>query len=223
MEDDPTVKMVSDPNAYHKACIDIVNMIRTENMKGVRNEKIAAICGTPETLVEEARKHAMFLISSFGTCRPTYVMFSMAGNGLVVPIVLDSIPDDDESRVRLSSPLSLTINIAPVDAYFFICETWMAPYDRTESDSNQRRPSERDDRKEAIIACCFTQHTSTYRLFDIERDGDGTVTKLTPMEIESGGNFSVGNMMMRNMFEDREKVMEFMDAQSDPEEKETVH
>lgn len=207
---EPKIKMVDSENDFVKSCFEILHLIQDEHSKSYINSALADICEDAGNLVEDARNHALFMMKAIGSARPTFVLYSKAGDGLVAPIILDEMPESQEHRVSIAAPLQIVINMAPVDAYVVFSEAWCAYQDKDSTDT--RPPSERPDREEAVIMFAHQPAKTTVCRFKIIRDNDGQATDLVPFEPASDTvNFKARNLLFENFFKTGADINAFLE------------
>jgi hypothetical protein len=224
MEDDNDLHMVDSAEGYNKACLEIMALVRREQTKTTNSEFITSLCDDVEKMIDEAHRHAFNMMEVMGGVRPSFVLLSKAGDGLLIPIILDGMPEDIQSRMRIAAPLQVCVNMAPIDAYFFVSEMWMASYPK-DSKEEFKRPSERADRQEGVMVCCYQPDKTTFRIFEITRDAAGKCTALTPSKwtenSDDGTKYTATNPMLENFFTVGKQIKEFVRRRMSDER--TVH
>jgi hypothetical protein len=98
------------------------------------------------------------------------------------PPVIMATPwqDDREKAMVVASVRALLKAFRPsVDSYSFMSEAWIATQ-TTPPRASDLQPSQREDRKEAVIITCFNKDKGFMRAYEIKRDAQARVTELTP-------------------------------------------
>ena len=194
---------------FNKTCIDIIEMIQKERQKPQKDNGLITMCGDMNILLEEAKRHGLLMMQNVDIgCIPTFVLLCKAGEGLMVPVMLQGLPKDDASRYNLAASLSAVINLAPVDAYFFIAELWMATYDSKQVDL---MPSQREDRKEVLMISAYMRDKTEIRIFDIIRSDTKEKTAIQPMAgVGEMADMVAQNPCLKNLFDHADNVSKFM-------------
>jgi hypothetical protein len=114
-------RTIGSPSAYQDTCMEIAKLVAEARNTGRQDDVIAELCSDPKKLAAHAAHHALMLLRGMSTFTPTYVMLSKAGDGLVIPLMLDSMPKEDEC-IAIVAPLAFVLRLAPMDGYFLMVE-----------------------------------------------------------------------------------------------------
>lgn len=100
----------------------------------------------------------------------------VAANGQAA-FVLTPFVGEQEKEMVAKAMRQMMREVSAV-RYVFMAESWMAVLDKGEWEHDQRLPSQRDTRIEALVIIgCDTDRTST-AIYEIVRGDDGTITDL---------------------------------------------
>lgn len=122
----PEIKFIETSDQYRDVCLELIRIVGEEAHTKRENAEIAELCTSAARLGEHAKGHALEMLQQAGSLRPTFVLFSKAGDGIVAPIVISEMPDDLSSQISIITPIVATLGLAPIDGYAFISEMWGA-------------------------------------------------------------------------------------------------
>jgi hypothetical protein len=114
-------RTIGNPSAYQDTCMEIANLVAEARNTGRQDKIIAELCSDLRKLAAHAEHHALMLLRGMSNFTPTYVMMSKAGDGLVIPLVLDSMPKENDC-IAIVAPLAFVLRLAPIDGYFLMVE-----------------------------------------------------------------------------------------------------
>jgi hypothetical protein len=192
--------------AYQTICIDIIKIVAAAKLTGRQNNTIAQLSSDPPSLLKQAMENALSILQDGMTVPPTYVMLSKAGDGLTIPVVLDQMPDDDDTRVSVVGPLSLLTRLAPIDCYYFMSEMWGA-FDRQ---NETRRPIDRPDRMTILRINTFNDKQSHSACFTLVRHPEtDKVMALYPFHFPSA-DYDSNNPCLMNFYDLADSVLNTM-------------
>ncbi len=161
----------------------------------------AASNQTPEpfddfaALVERGRAAALSLFNDMRNMPPAFLLMSQSG--LTVPVLLDALPESRLHQGFIASAMAALVHTAPIDAYCFWAEVWVA------HGADDRPPSQRPDRIEAVWLRTATRLHSEFCLFAIVRSKTNRrrVVDLTPMQGPPSGSIGEAhNPLMHNLY-----------------------
>ena len=158
-----------------------------------------------EELIELGRKHAEHvLIGKPGAqLLPTFhIQFKDR------PPMIMATPwrSETDKRVTIAAMRGVLKEVRQsVVNYSFISEAWLAVQNHRPRASDLM-PSEREDRKEAVIITACDHDGGTLRAFEIKRGSDSAVTELTPEK--EPGKFDHFEGRMFNMLQDDDERRE---------------
>lgn len=205
--------VITDDSEFRKVCLSIFQMIQKAADTGETNAGIKGLCSSLDNLETEAKKYAR-LISSRGTLGPTFMLFSKAGSGICCPILLTEMPNTLGGQYSFMAPMAITINLAPVDAYFFVSEAWYAVYHRDQVNIDEdgvhpiRPVSDREDRDECLIVGCYRPDETRMMVFETIRDADG---KVADFKLAERHEFPM-SPLMENFFDKSADIERLLNA-----------
>lgn len=150
-------------------------------------------------------------LAEFALDHATFVLVGKAGAQLIPtfhiqflnrPPVIMATPwrDDREKMATVRAVRSAIKQFRPiVDSYSFTSEAWIAVQNHAPRASDLM-PSEREDRREAVIITCFNKDDGFLRAYEIKRGPDARVTELTPER--EPGRFDRIEGRLYNLFDD---------------------
>ena len=117
------------------------------------------------------------------------------------PAIMATPWSDDREKMAVVASIRAAITyFRPfVDSYSFMSEAWIATQDHAPR-PGERPPSEREDRREAVIITAFNKDTGFVRAYEIKRGPDACVTELTPEKEAAKRDRFEGRLY--NLFED---------------------
>jgi hypothetical protein len=97
------------------------------------------------------------------------------------PVIMGAPWRSDREKMGVLAAVRETINEfrSVVDSYSFMTEAWVASQN-TPPRAGDLLPSERQDRREAVIITAFNKDTGFMRTYEIKRGPDARVTALVP-------------------------------------------
>jgi hypothetical protein len=184
--------------SLEKAAFLIFSEVKIQSKKRQNPEnKIAKICNSIETLLEEGKKQALLMMQKLERgCMPTYILYSKAGEGNIFPIFLDALPQTRETQIALCGPLITVINASPMDGYVFVFESWKG---RMEHGNDFVPPSKQLDRTEVLMVHAYLPNKTEIRIYDIIRGKNKEDIELKLCNMDSNCSV-VNNPCLENLF-----------------------
>jgi hypothetical protein len=206
------VSEVNSPNAMIENIIQCIMLVHNAKATGESNPYLVEMLADPEKFLEVGRDHALSMMETMKSVRPTFFLYSAAGTGVMIPFMLDGMPENRQARAMIAANLSAIVNLAPMDGYLFMAEMWFATVSGEEMKPGTfRPPSQRDDRKEVVIVHAYFPDKSVLHSYDIIRGADGEVTNLVEDKQTSRDNIAAVNMIFKNLFEPGGDMAKFKD------------
>lgn len=135
---------------------------------------------TPEQVLEHDAQYALMQFRQEGRLRPRIYAVTSDHKLLVIPVPeMESRHDQD----MFAATVHMIFLAYPVVRYSHMTEAWFAVPAPDETEF--RLPSERPDRREALVVSVIARETRLLRIYEIKRDPRGTVTDL-PVFMEKG-------------------------------------
>ncbi len=175
---------------------EICCVFRKQLGKNFRHKSLSNICNEMDLLIKFASEHAQMMMQ--GRIDPipiVYVLLSGAGNGTSVPIMVPLIDAVREHEQEFASVIAKIVNEAPTEAYYVFFESWLKLLD---IDGKIERKGE------CVVLLCHQPKTTVTKIFEIHRDSENKVVKLTPSTndiFEDESNFSSYNPLFSNFYE----------------------
>jgi hypothetical protein len=156
--------------------------------------------------------HSLEKLAAFGLEHAKSVLIAKPGAQLIPtfhiqfinrPPVIMAMPwtSERQKMAAIHAVRSAIQHFRPiVDSYSFMSEAWIAVQDTPPRDSDLM-PSQREDRKEAVIITCFNKDTGFMRSFEIKRAPDATVSELVA-DLNAPGKEDRFEGRLYNLFED---------------------
>lgn len=195
-----------------------------EDANGSIDEKLAELCDDLDKFLQFAREDAVRLLNDSstemsGTVRPSYMLVSKCG--MVCPMLMPGMPEDDAERALLASCMSAVFQTAPVDAYMFMSEVWMAEVTpSTDAATAKLAPSQRKDRRECVFIRVSNKTDSKIGIFEILR-GEDRVTLSEANSAPPEASTESPNILMSNIFDISKRLKKVVDDLSSAQESST--
>jgi hypothetical protein len=139
---------------------------------------------TPEQVLEHDAQFAMMEFREQGQLRPRIYAVTSDHKLLAIPF---QPPDTQDEKILFSASVTLTFVAYSVVRYTHMMEAWFAQPAPDETDT--RPPSQRPDRREALVVTAVSRDKRLIRVHEIIRDRRGKVTDLPLFLEESQGQF----------------------------------
>jgi hypothetical protein len=174
-----------------------------QDANGAVDEKLEELSNDLDNFLQFAREDAIRLLNDSGTemagtVRPSFMLVSKCG--MVCPMLMPGMPEDDAERALLASCMSAVFQTAPVDAYMFMSEVWVAEVTpATDAAIANLAPSKRKDRRECVFIRVANRTKTKIGIYEILRGGD-KVNLSEESSAPSDSYSEAPNVLMSDLF-----------------------